>query len=54
MRIFLKVPLKIESLNKSDVFILDDNKTVFQWNGPGANRTEKLKVNFRLSILKLS
>lgn len=38
-----QVPLSIESLNKSDVFILDNNETVYQWNPPGSNRMEQLK-----------
>lgn len=40
----VEVAFRIDSLNKSDVFILDDNKTIYQWNGPGANRMEQLKA----------
>ncbi|XP_077997752.1 advillin-like isoform X1 [Glandiceps talaboti] len=37
------VPMKWESLNKGDVFILDLGATIIQWNGSEANRWEKLK-----------
>ena len=32
---YKKVPLLFSSLNKSDVFILDDNEKIYQWNPPG-------------------
>lgn len=33
------------SLNKSDVFILEDGLKIFQWNPPGANKLEKMNAN---------
>lgn len=41
----VQVPLSIESLNKSDVFILDDKEFIYQWNPPGSNRMEQLKAS---------
>lgn len=36
-----QVPIKASSLNEGDVFILDDGKIIYQWNGSDANRYEK-------------
>ena len=38
-----EVPVTASSLNKSDVFILDKGLTIYIFNGPGANKYEKLK-----------
>eukprot|EP00163_Fabomonas_tropica_P012650 TRINITY_DN23990_c0_g1_i1.p1 TRINITY_DN23990_c0_g1~~TRINITY_DN23990_c0_g1_i1.p1 ORF type:complete len:848 (+),score=337.64 TRINITY_DN23990_c0_g1_i1:44-2545(+) len=38
-----QVALSRESLNKGDVFILDNGLKLYQWNGSGANRYEKTK-----------
>lgn len=38
-----QVPLKRESLNEGDVFILDKGLKLFLWNGKDANRFEKAK-----------
>lgn len=40
----VQVPFTIDSLNKSDVFILDNNDTIYQWNPPGSNKMEQLKA----------
>lgn len=41
----VQVPLLFSSLNKSDVFILDDNERIYQWNPPGANAMERLRAS---------
>lgn len=41
----VQVPLSIESLNKSDVFILDNSEKIYQWNPPGSNKMEQLKAS---------
>ena len=38
-----QVPLKADSLNEGDVFILDAGLKLYQWNGPQASRQEKAK-----------
>ena len=38
-----EVPLSSSSLNRSDVFILDKGLTIYIFNGPEANKYEKLK-----------
>lgn len=38
-----QVPLKRESLNEGDVFILDNGLKLYLWNGKDANRFEKAK-----------
>ena len=38
------VPLKAESINEGDVFILDDGLTIYYWAGLEANQHEKLKA----------
>lgn len=40
-----KVPLSIESLNHSDVFILDNKEQVFQWNPENSSRMEILRAS---------
>ena len=39
-----QVELKCASLNRGDVFILDDGPTIFVWIGPQSSRTERIKV----------
>lgn len=36
-----RVPISYESLNSGDVFILDNNETIYTWTGKKANRMEK-------------
>lgn len=38
-----EVPLKAESMNQGDVFILDCGLKLYQWNGSHANKFEKAK-----------
>lgn len=38
------VPLKSESLNEGDCFVLDTGLTVYYWAGLDANEREKLKA----------
>lgn len=38
-----QVPLKTDSLNDGDVFILDLGLNLYQWNGKEANKYEKMK-----------
>ena len=33
-----------ESLNQGDVFILDDGKTIYCWNGTGSTNRERVKA----------
>lgn len=40
-----QVPLSIESLNHSDVFILDDNTTIYQWSPENSSKMEQLKAS---------
>ena len=37
--------MKLESLNKSDAFILDDGTDIYQWNAPKTNKLERMKAN---------
>ena len=37
------MPLKVESLNEGDVFVLDAGMTIYYWAGVDANEREKLK-----------
>lgn len=39
-----QVEVTHQSLNSGDVFVLDANKTIFQWNGSKASRMEKAKA----------
>ena len=39
-----QVDVTVKSLNGGDVFILDANETIFQWNGAGASRMEKVPL----------
>lgn len=41
----VQVPLSIESLNHSDVFILDNKEQVFQWNPENSSRMEILRAS---------
>jgi len=47
-----EVPLSKKRLNGDDVFILDLGKTIYQWNGKGANKNEKFKAAQFLNGLK--
>eukprot|EP00457_Paulinella_chromatophora_P002621 gb/GEZN01002626.1/.p1 GENE.gb/GEZN01002626.1/~~gb/GEZN01002626.1/.p1 ORF type:complete len:720 (-),score=116.95 gb/GEZN01002626.1/:256-2352(-) len=38
-----QLPLQLSSLDPDDVYLLDAGLTLFQWNGPGANPSEKIK-----------
>ena len=40
----LQVELHYTSLNKGDVFILDEGMTIHCWNGLQCSRTERMKV----------
>lgn len=40
------VEISSKSLNSGDVFILDDDHTIYQWNGKQASRMEKVKKPF--------
>lgn len=39
-----QVPLNVLSLNEGDVFVLDCGRSIYQWNGKDASRTEKAKA----------
>jgi len=39
-----EVPVKVESLNHDDCFVLDDGYELFQWNGKTASASEKAKA----------
>lgn len=39
-----EVPVKMDSLNHGDCFVLDDGYELFQWNGSGASAAEKAKA----------
>lgn len=41
----MKVPFSASSLNKSDVFILEDGSKIYQLNPPGSNHIERIKAN---------
>ena len=38
-----EVPLKADSLNSGDVFLLDNGAVLWQWNGKTSNAAEKQK-----------
>lgn len=42
----IQVPFSINSLNKTDSFILEDGLDIYQWSPPNTNRTERMKANF--------
>src|ERR1700722_8643138 len=42
--ICLQVPLKRESLNLGDVFILDAGEKIYVWTPPESGRLERIKV----------
>jgi len=37
------VALTVDSLNKSDVFVLDVGDRIYQWNGVHAHRNKRIK-----------
>ena len=39
-----QVPLTYKSLNHGDVFVLDDGKTIYCWNGKQSSKKEKVKA----------
>lgn len=47
-----QVPIKASNLNEGDVFILDDGKIIYQWNGAEANRYEKAHAVETVSKVK--
>jgi len=47
-----EVPLKVESLNDGDVFLLDAGLKIFQWNGTTAGVFEKRKATELIRNLK--
>lgn len=46
-----QVELHYTSLNKGDVFILDEGMTIHCWNGSQCSRTERMKVIFNSHFL---
>ena len=44
---FSQVEIHYTSLNKGDVFILDEGMTIHCWNGSHCSRTERMKVIVR-------
>lgn len=46
--ILSQVELHYTSLNKGDVFILDEGMTIHCWNGSQCSRTERMKVTLFL------
>ena len=52
--------MSYESLNHGDVFILDDGKTIYCWNGMDSSKRERVKVSLQYGgitcniIIKLS
>jgi len=47
-----QVKLSFKSMNQGDVFILDAGLTLYQWNGPKANKYEKFKGIEMLNQIK--
>jgi len=47
-----EVPLKVESLNDSDCFVLDNGLTLFQFNGTKSSAWEKRKAQAIVQALK--
>ena len=46
-----EVPVKVESLNHGDCFVVDDGLEIFQWNGRDSSAAEKAKtLNVTTSI----
>lgn len=48
-----QVPLKIESLNAGDVFILDAGLHLWQWNGPNSSHAERKAANATIANIKV-
>lgn len=45
-RNLFQVEMSWNSFNLGDVFLLDNGKTIIQWNGPKSNTQERLKVRY--------
>ena len=39
-----QVPLRPDSMNSGDVFILDAGRNIYQWNGKGSSKVERIKA----------
>lgn len=46
-----EVSRKPESLKQDDVFILDMGNKIYQWNGRGSNKDERMKVSITFMVL---
>ena len=40
-----QVEMTYKSLNHGDVFVLDDGKTIYCWNGKDSSKRERVKVS---------
>jgi len=45
------VPLSYQSLNSDDVFLLDNEINVYQWNGPNSSRVLKVGCGYIIKVL---
>lgn len=48
---YFQVEMHYKSLNHGDVFVLDDGKVIYCWNGKESSKKERIKVN---NIFKLT
>lgn len=49
----LQVPRVRKSLNSGDVFILDLGRMIYQWNGSGSNKDERMKVSNLVAVFRI-
>eukprot|EP01123_Difflugia_compressa_P010516 TRINITY_DN3871_c0_g1_i1.p1 TRINITY_DN3871_c0_g1~~TRINITY_DN3871_c0_g1_i1.p1 ORF type:complete len:244 (-),score=37.94 TRINITY_DN3871_c0_g1_i1:25-756(-) len=45
------MPLTVDSLNPDDVFLLDNELVVYQWNGPNTQRVLKISAGHIIKVL---
>lgn len=48
----MQVPLKLDSLNEGDVFILDSGLELWQWNGKNSSHHERKAANETIATIK--
>lgn len=44
----LQIACDKSKLDSTDVYILDTGRMIYQWNGNGANKDERFRVNINI------